>query len=407
MTNDFLSILRERGFVHQTTNDDEIAVLSKAGALNIYVGFDLTADGLHVGSLIQLMLLRWARATNTRVTVLLGGFTTRIGDPTGRKDARAPLDRATIDDNYQAIKLEIDDIVNDQDGEGNFANNASWLDDLSFADFLVDFAPMFSVNRMLAMDSVKNRLESDNGLTMMEFTYSLLQAIDFLELNTVEGCNLQIGGRDQWSNILSGVDLIRRKTSRQAYGLTTPLMTNAAGEKMGKTAGGAVWLSSQKTSPFEFWQFWRNVEDAKVQEFLGLFTELPMDEVRRLGALSGSEINEAKKILATEITRIVHGIDEADAACQTAAGAFEQGNFENIPITHLPSSIFDRPLSDMVAKACGCSRNEARRLVTGRAVKINGELFVEDHVLTSIMPIMTEPFRLDVGKKNVYRIAVQ
>jgi tyrosyl-tRNA synthetase len=407
MTNDFISFIHERGFINQTTNREELDVLSRANAVHPYIGFDLTADSLHVGSLIQLMVLRWAEAANIRSTVLLGDFTTRVGDPTGRKDARPVLSPEQAMKNHEGIR---NTIFGQRAGLSNIldiskhdvVSNDEWLLNMGLLEYLTEYAPLFSVNRMLAMDSVKDRIADNGHMSVLEFNYSLFQAIDFLHLND-GGCNLQIGGSDQWSNILSGIDLIRRKNNRTAYGLTTPLMTNAAGEKMGKTAGGALWLSAAKTPVDDFWQFWRNVEDAKVSQFLGLFTELPMDEVTRLRAIGGQEINEVKKILATEATRIVHGDNAAKKAAATAQALFESAD----PASQEPILVLypEQPLYELVAKVMNVSKSEARRLCDQNAVKIDNQVMETNFIVARIVREGV-PFMLSVGKKHRFRMEV-
>jgi tyrosyl-tRNA synthetase len=407
MTNDFISTLHERGFINQTTNREELDVLSKANAVQPYIGFDLTADSLHVGSLIQLMVLRWAETTNIGSTVLFGEFTTRVGDPTGRKDARPVLSDDTIARNRVGIhdtifgsKTTMSAILDKS--LHNTETNDNWLKNMPLLEYLTEYAATASVNRMLAMDSVKDRLADTGHMSVLEFNYSLFQAIDFLHLNDA-GCNLQIGGSDQWSNILSGIDLIRRKNNRTAYGLTTPLMTNAAGEKMGKTAGGAIWLSAAKTPVDEFWQFWRNVEDEKVGQFLGLFTEFPMEEVERLRTISGQEINEVKKMLATEVTRIVHGDDAAKRALANANAAFEGGDFSTLSLVRISGDHGSKPISHVVAVLAGVSKSEALRLITQGGVKLDGTKLEKNFTLGDIMPSEVE-FRIDVGKKSAFRV---
>jgi tyrosyl-tRNA synthetase len=403
MDNDFYAILKARGFVHQCTNEQDLSVLSRAGAAVPYIGFDLTADSLHVGSLIQLMVLRIAHQSGITPTVLFGTFTSRVGDPTGRRDARPMLNTSDLAANLFGIENVINRIL----GSARFHNvtNSEWLQGMSLIDYLTEYAPHFSVNRMLTMDSVRDRLETQSSMSVLEFNYSSFQAIDFLHLNG-HGCNLQIGGSDQWSNIISGIDLIRRKKNRLAFGLTTPLLTNVAGEKMGKSAGGAVWLSKEKTPVGDFWQFWRNVEDAKVRQFLGLFTDLPMAEVERLGALAGAEINEAKKILATEVTKIVHGDAAANKALRDATAVFEKEDFSNAPLVQCDADMVGKPVSALIAHVTKESKSQAVRLINQKAVLIDNKPFEADvrfGVEDGFNP--SEPFVLRVGKNRVFRIA--
>src|SRR5487761_924780 len=323
----FLATALERGYVHQCTDFEALDARLAEGRLAAYVGYDCTADSLHVGSLVSIMLLRLWQKSGHRPIVLMGGGTTRIGDPSGKDTARPLLDDAEIARNMAGIGKIFAKFIPFGDGPSDAAmvNNADWLDELRYVPFLRDVGRHFSVNRMLSQDSVRLRLERDQPLSFLEFNYMILQAYDFVELARRFDCAAQFGGSDQWGNIVGGVELARRMDGRTLFGLTTPLLTTASGDKMGKTAQGAVWLNAERLSAYEYWQFWRNTEDADVGRFLRLFTDLPLDEIARLEALEGSEINDAKKILATEATALAHGREAAEAAAHTASAVFEQG----------------------------------------------------------------------------------
>ena len=327
MSKDFLVEAASRGFIHQCTDEAALGAALDAGPVSAYIGYDCTADSLHVGSLVSIMLLRLLQRHGHRPVVLMGGGTTRIGDPSGRDETRQMLTDATIAANMAGISRVFARYLRFGDGaqDAVTANNADWLDGLGYIPLLREIGPHFSVNRMLTMDSVKSRLEREQPLTFLEFNYMILQSYDFRELSRRLGVGLQMGGSDQWGNIVSGVDLVRRTDGRQVFGLTTPLITTSSGAKMGKSAKGAVWLNAERLSPYDFWQFWRNTEDADVGRFLRLFTELPLDEVARLEALGGAEINEAKKLLATEATALLHGRQAAEGAMATARATFEEG----------------------------------------------------------------------------------
>ncbi|MEK9855589.1 MAG: tyrosine--tRNA ligase, partial [Rhodobiaceae bacterium] len=324
---DLIRLFSERGYIHQATNIDGLDERASQQIIPAYIGFDCTANSLHVGSLVQIMMLRALQKTGHKPIVLMGGGTTKVGDPSGKDAARPLLSEHDIEQNKQGIFQVFTKYLTFGDGptDAIMVDNASWLDDLAYIRFLRDFGPHFSVNRMLAMDSVKLRLDREQPLSFLEFNYAILQAYDFLELRRRYGCLLQMGGSDQWGNIVSGIDLTRRVDAQEIYGLTSPLITTASGAKMGKSADGAIWLNEDRLSTFDFWQFWRNTEDADVARFLALFTELPMDEVARLGALEGAEVNEAKIILANEATTLCHGADAARAAMETAQQTFAGG----------------------------------------------------------------------------------
>jgi tyrosyl-tRNA synthetase len=371
---DFLRTLEARGFIHQATDAEGLDALAAKGQVTGYIGFDATATSLHVGSLVQIMMLRWLQKTGGRPIALMGGGTTKIGDPTFRDDARPLLDDATINGNIASIRTVFAKLL-DFDGGAIMANNADWLDGLAYIPFLREIGRHFTINRMLSFDSVKLRLDREQPLTFLEFNYMILQGYDFLELARRHDCVLQMGGSDQWGNIVNGIDLTRRIAGREVYGLTSPLLTTASGAKMGKTAAGAVWLNEDRLPVYDYWQYWRNTEDADVGRFLKLFTELPLDEIARLAALDGAEINEAKKVLATEATALVHGRDKALAAAETARQAFEQGvSAEGLPSIDIPQAEIKAGIAAfrLFARAgLAASNGEARRLIQGGGGRVN------------------------------------
>ena len=360
---------------------------SSAGRVTAYVGYDCTADSLHVGSLLSIMLLRLLQKSGHKPIVLMGGGTTRIGDPSFRDAARPLLDDAEIARNMAGIRKVFTRFLDFGDGPNDavMVNNADWLDELRYIPLLRDVGRHFSVNRMLTQDSVNLRLEREQPLSFLEFNYMILQAYDFVELARRFGCEVQIGGSDQWGNIVGGVELGRRMDGRTLFGLTTPLLTTASGDKMGKTAQGAVWLNPERLSPYEYWQFWRNTEDADVGRFLRLFTELPIDEIARLERLEGGEINEAKKILATEATALCHGREAAEAAARTANAVFEQGGSgSDLPQTTVPRDLLEHGVAafELFSRAgLAASNSEARRLIRGGGARINDQL-VDDETRT-------------------------
>src|SRR5215203_3467454 len=324
---DFLRVLASRGFIHQVSEPEALDRLAAASRITAYVGFDCTASSLHVGNLLSIMLLYWLQQTGHRPIALMGGGTTRVGDPSGKDESRRILSDTAINLNLERIKAVFARFLTFGEAPEHavMANNADWLNTLNYIDFLRDVGQHFSVNRMLSFDSVKMRLDRQQELSFLEFNYMILQAYDFVELNQRTGCVLQMGGSDQWGNIVNGIDLGRRMSNVQLFALTSPLITTSSGAKMGKTAAGAVWLNADMVSPYDYWQYWRNTEDGDVARFLKLFTVLPLDEVGRLAALKGAEINEAKKVLATEATALVHGRPAADQAAETARRTFEEG----------------------------------------------------------------------------------
>jgi len=373
----FLSTATERGFIHQCTDLEALDERLSNGRVTAYVGYDCTADSLHVGHLMWIMLLRLYQKCGHKPIVLGGGGTTRIGDPSFRDEARPLLSDEQIAHNMASIRRIFANFLQFGDGPTDAieANNADWLDELRYIPLLRDIGRHFSVNRMLAQDSVRLRLEREQPLTFLEFNYPILQAYDFLELARRFGCELQMGGSDQWGNIVSGVELARRVEGRTLFGLTTPLIATASGAKMGKSLGGAVWLNAERLSPYEYWQFWRNTEDADVGRFLRLFTELPLGEIARLEALAGSEINEAKKVLATEATALCHGRDAATAAAETAQAVFESGGSgSELPQIALPRDELTRGVAafELFSRAgLAATNGEARRLIRGGGARIN------------------------------------
>jgi tyrosyl-tRNA synthetase len=373
----FLAAAQERGFIHQCTDLAALDARLGAGAVTAYVGYDCTADSLHIGHLMSIMLLRLFQQHGHKPIVLMGGGTTRIGDPTGRDETRQLLSDAEIARNMAGIRRTFANFLEFGDGPGDaiMVNNADWLDELRYIPLLRDIGRHFSVNRMLTQDSVKLRLERDQPLTFLEFNYMILQAYDFVELARRLGCDLQMGGSDQWGNIVAGIELARRTEGRALFGLTTPLITTASGAKMGKSLGGAVWLNPDRLKSYEYWQFWRNTEDADVGRFLKLFTELPLAEITRLERLADSDINEAKKILATEATALAHGRAAADEAAATARSVFESGGSgDALPQIALPRDVLARglPAFELFVRAgLAASNSEARRLIKGGGARLN------------------------------------
>jgi tyrosyl-tRNA synthetase len=373
---DFLRILSERGFLHQCSDPEALDAEFRAGPVTAYVGYDCTGPSLHVGHLLSIMMLRWLQQTGHRPITLMGGGTTRVGDPSGKDETRRILGVEQIEANKESLKRVFEGFLDFEAAPAALmADNAEWLAPLNYIDFLRDVGRHFSVNRMLSFDSVKLRLERDQELSFLEFNYMVLQAYDFVELYRRYGCVLQMGGSDQWGNIINGIDLGRRMGTAQLFAITCPLITTSSGAKMGKTAQGAVWLNPEALSPYEYWQFWRNTEDADVGRFLRLFTELPLDDIERLENLAGAEINDAKKILASEATALLHGRTAAEAASETARRTFEEGRSgDALPSIDVPRAEIEAGLqlpSTFVRVGLAASNGEVRRAVANNAIRIN------------------------------------
>ena len=400
---DFLSILSERGFIHQISDPEALDAQAKAGAITGYIGFDATATSLHAGSLVQIMMLRWMQKTGHKPIALMGGGTTKIGDPSFKDESRKMLSVEQIAHNLDGIKQVFTKFLSFGDGptDARMVNNADWLDHLNYIDFLRDYGVHFTINRMLSFDSVKLRLDREQPLTFLEFNYMILQGYDFLELSRRHNCVLQMGGSDQWGNIVNGIELGRRCDQRQLFALTSPLLTTSSGAKMGKTASGAVWLNADLLSPYDYWQYWRNSEDADVTRFLKLYTEMPLAEIARLGALGGSEINDAKKILATEATAMLHGRATAEEAAETARRTFEEGqSAAGLPTLELDLDAGTGLLAACVAAGFASSNGEARRSIQGGAIRINDQA-VSDEKLTLTRAMLTDGvIKLSMGKKK-------
>lgn len=376
-------VLMERGFIEQATHEAEIKELLGKEAVTFYIGFDPTADSLHIGHFIQVMVMMHMQQHGHKAIALVGGGTVKVGDPTGKTEMRKMLFNDQIDANAAEIAKQLAKYVDLSEGKGIAENNANWLDHLNYIDFLREIGSKFSVNRMLSAECFKQRMEK--GLSFLEFNYMIMQAYDFLELNRRYGCKLQLGGNDQWSNIIAGVDLIRRSEQAEAFGLTFKLLTTSDGRKMGKTEAGAVWIDPEKTSPYDLFQYFRNVDDADVINCLKLLTFLPMEQINEMAAWKDSDINRAKEILAFEVTKIIHGQEEADKALSAAKALFAgAGNMDNVPTTELPASDFESPMNILdLLTAAGliASKGEGRRLIQQNGFSLNGKL-VESHELT-------------------------
>ncbi|WP_397543944.1 tyrosine--tRNA ligase [Roseovarius salis] len=402
---DFMAVMIERGFLADCTDYQGLDEALSAGVVPGYIGFDATARSLHVGSLIQIMMLRWLQKTGHKPITLMGGGTTKVGDPSFRADERPLLDDAQIQANIDGIQSVFAAYVDYNDGPTGalMLNNDEWLAELKYIPFLRDIGRHFSVNRMLSFDSVKSRLDREQSLSFLEFNYMILQAYDFLELNRRYGCRLQMGGSDQWGNIVNGIDLTRRVLDHEIYGLTSPLLTTADGRKMGKTAEGAIWLDAQMCSPYQFWQFWRNTMDADVGRFLRLYTELPLDECARLGGLAGSEINEAKIILANEVTSLLHGAEAARAAEATAREVFEKGGVgDDLPTLELCAEEVGDGVSVVqliVKSGLAKSGKEAKRLIAEHGARIDDAPLTDPGLMIDA-GALSSPIKLSAGKKR-------
>jgi tyrosyl-tRNA synthetase len=403
----FLAAAEERGYIHQCTDRDALDAALAQGALTAYIGFDCTADSLHVGSLLQIMLLRLWQKTGNKPIVLMGGGTTKVGDPSGKDESRKLLTDAEIDANMAGIRRVFDKFLAFGDGKTDavMSNNAQWLDTLSYIPFLRDFGRHFSVNRMLSQDSVKLRLDREQPLSFLEFNYMVLQAYDFVELNRRYRCTVQMGGSDQWGNIITGVELGRRVDNSALFGVTSPLITTASGAKMGKTAAGAVWLNAERLSAYDYWQFWRNTEDADVGRFLKLFTELPLSEIARLEKLEGSDINEAKIVLANEATALCHGQDAAAAAAETARRVFAEGGIgEDLPVIELPRTRLEQgqaAINLFHQAGLAASVGEVRRLFRGSGARINDKPVSDEKRMLTVADLNSDGvIKLSAGRKR-------
>ncbi len=403
---EFLRVLSERGFIHQVSEPEALDRRAAAGPITAYVGFDATAPSLHIGNLISIMMLRWLQKTGHRPIALMGGGTSKIGDPSGKDTTRSLLTPAQIDANIASIKTVFARFLDFGDGRAIMANNADWLDQLQYIPFLRDVGRHFTINKMLTFDSVKLRLDREQPLTFLEFNYMILQAYDFVELFKRDGCILQMGGSDQWGNIVNGIDLGRRLANAELYALTTPLLTTASGAKMGKTESGAVWLNAEMMRPYDYWQFWRNCEDADVARLLKLFTDLPLAEIARLGALAGQEINEAKKVLATEATALLHGRAAAEEAEHTARQTFEEGTFAaSLPTVAVPRADLDKGLGVLTAFAektgLVASNGEARRQIKAGGLRVNDTPVTDEKLALTARDLTPEGvIKLSLGRKR-------
>ena len=403
---DFVRVLSERGFIHQATDLEALDAACAEGRITAYIGFDATASSLHVGSLVQIMMLRWLQKTGHRPIVLMGGGTTKVGDPSGKDTQRSMLSVEQIDANIAGIKQAFAPFLSFEGDDALMANNADWLDKLGYVDFLRDYGVHFTINRMLTFDSVKLRLDREQPLTFLEFNYMLMQAVDYLELNRRHACVLQMGGSDQWGNIINGVELCRRVDGKAAFGLTTPLITTASGAKMGKSAEGAVWLNADRLSAYDYWQFWRNTEDGDVGRFLRLFTELPLDEIARLEALEGAEINEAKKVLANAATALLHGREAADQAATAARTAFEEGRV-SADLPTIEAAAADAVHDALITAGFATSKGEARRLAKGGGVRINDVATDNvDQPLSAFAVSAEGVIKLAAGKKKIVLVRI-
>ena len=413
-TSSFLRVMSERNFIHQVTDWKSLDTLLSEKNMVAYIGFDCTADSLHVGSLVQIMMLRYFQKCGHRPIVLMGGGTTKVGDPSGKDDARQLLNDNEIEKNKQGIKAVFEKYLNFGDGPSDaiMCDNDEWLSGLEYVQFLRDYGRHFSVNRMLSFDSVKLRLDREQPLSFLEFNYMILQAYDFLELSRRFDCCLQMGGSDQWGNIVNGVELARRIDQKSVFGLTTPLVTTASGAKMGKSAQGAIWLNSDRLSPYDFWQYWRNTEDEDVDRFLKLFTELPLDEIARLSALKGNELNEAKKILAHEVTQLCHGRDAANSVAESARKTFEEGSIgQDLPFIIINKNDLEDGvwvIEAMRKLALIQSNGEGRRLIANGGVRVNDTVINDPEKQLNVSDIsISGMIKLSAGKKRHALVKLQ
>ncbi|PZQ59392.1 MAG: tyrosine--tRNA ligase [Phenylobacterium zucineum] len=404
---ELLKTLQARGHINQITHPAELDDLATKGPITAYIGFDATASSLHVGHLFSIMTLRRFQQAGHKPIVLMGGGTTKVGDPTDKEGQRPLLTDEQIQGNIASIKTVFSRFLTFGDGptDAVMVNNADWLEKFGYVQFLRDYGVHFTINRMLAFDSVKLRLEREQPMTFLEFNYMLMQSVDFLELERRYGCILQMGGSDQWGNIVNGVELIRRVDQKPAFGLTTPLLSTASGQKMGKSLGGAVWLNADLRSPYDYWQFWRNTEDADVGRFLRLFTDLPADEIARLEALEGAGINEAKKVLANAATTLLHGVEEAEKAAAAAQAAFEQGGLSaDLPTIDVPKADLDAgiQLADLAVTAgLAGSKGEARRLAQGGGLRVNDKPETDANRMITAADLAEGVVKLGAGKKKI------
>ena len=404
---DFLNVLQSRGFIHQISDAAGLDALAAKGDVTAYIGYDCTASSLHVGHLLSIMMLHWLQQTGNKPIVLMGGGTTRVGDPSGRDETRKLLTYDQIDANKESIKGTFTKLIKFGAGKTDaaMADNAEWLTALNYIEMLRDVGRHFSINRMLTMDSVKMRLEREQELSFIEFNYMILQSYDFVELSRRYGCNLQMGGSDQWGNIVNGIDLGRRMGTHQLYARTCPLLTTSSGAKMGKTAAGAVWLNADLLSDYDYWQFWRNTEDGDVERFLKLFTLLPMDEIAKLAALKGQDINEAKKVLATEATALIRGREAAEAASETARKTFEEGAIaSDLPMLEISRAELDAsaPVLGLFVKAgLVASNGEARRQIKGGGLRVNDVAIADEKMVLTPKDLTPEGvIKLSMGRKK-------
>ena len=400
----FLQVLAERGFIHQVSDADSLDARAAAGPITAYVGFDATAPSLHIGNLLTIMMLRWLQKTGHRPIALMGGGTSKIGDPSGKDSSRTLLTGAQIGTNIASIRTVFARFLDFEAG-AVMADNAEWLDGLPYIPFLREVGRHFTINKMLTFNSVKLRLDREQPLTFLEFNYMILQAYDFVELYQRHSCILQMGGSDQWGNIVNGIDLGRRLRNAELFALTTPLLTTSSGAKMGKTETGAVWLNADMMSPYEYWQFWRNCEDGDVGRLLKLFTELPLDEIGRLAALKGQELNEAKKSLATEATGLLHGREAAEQAAETARRTFEEGALaETLPTVEIPRARLEAGLGVLAANVevgLVSSNGEARRHIKGGGLKVNDETVTDEKMVLTPRQLTPEGvIKLSLGRKR-------